>query len=79
MIRKTLNGNASVLDPTACEIIARMFMPKMVNIFIILLVVVFKWVLLLVVVGLLMNLLKLDKINVTLIMIFVKILKMLNG
>lgn len=25
---KTLNGNASVLDPTACEIIARMFMPK---------------------------------------------------
>jgi len=24
---KTLNGNASVLDPTACEIIARMFMP----------------------------------------------------
>jgi len=26
---KSLNGNASVLDPTACEIIARMFMPKM--------------------------------------------------
>ena len=25
---KALNGNASVLDPTACEIIARMFMPK---------------------------------------------------
>ena len=25
---KSLNGNASVLDPTACEIIARMFMPK---------------------------------------------------
>lgn len=25
---KTLNGNASVLDPTACEIILRMFMPK---------------------------------------------------
>ena len=25
---KTLNGNASVLDPTACEIIARFFMPK---------------------------------------------------
>ena len=25
---KTLNGNASVLDPAACEIIARMFMPK---------------------------------------------------
>ena len=25
---KTLNGNASVLDPTACEIIARMCMPK---------------------------------------------------
>lgn len=25
---KTLNGNASVLDPTVCEIIARMFMPK---------------------------------------------------
>ena len=25
---KDLNGNASVLDPTACEIIARMFMPK---------------------------------------------------
>lgn len=24
---KTLNGNASVLDPTACEIILRMFMP----------------------------------------------------
>jgi len=24
---KTLNGNASVLDPTACEIIARFFMP----------------------------------------------------
>jgi len=26
--KKTLNGNASVLDPTACEIIARFFMPK---------------------------------------------------
>jgi len=26
--KKSLNGNASVLDPTACEIIARMFMPK---------------------------------------------------
>jgi len=26
--KKTLNGNASVLDPTACEIILRMFMPK---------------------------------------------------
>lgn len=25
---KTLNGNASVLDPTACEVILRMFMPK---------------------------------------------------
>jgi len=25
---KSLNGNASVLDPTACEIILRMFMPK---------------------------------------------------
>ena len=25
---KTVNGNASVLDPTACEIILRMFMPK---------------------------------------------------
>lgn len=25
---KTLNDNASVLDPTVCEIIARMFMPK---------------------------------------------------
>lgn len=25
---KNLNGNASVLDPAACEIIARMFMPK---------------------------------------------------
>lgn len=25
---KALNGNASVLDPTACEIILRMFMPK---------------------------------------------------
>jgi hypothetical protein len=25
--KKTLNGNASVLDPTACEIILRMFMP----------------------------------------------------
>lgn len=25
---KDLNGNASVLDPTACEIIVRMFMPK---------------------------------------------------
>lgn len=25
---KTVNGNASVLDPTACEIIVRMFMPK---------------------------------------------------
>lgn len=25
---KSLNGNASVLDPAACEIIARMFMPK---------------------------------------------------
>ena len=25
---KTLNGNASVLDPTACEVIVRMFMPK---------------------------------------------------
>lgn len=25
---KDLNGNASVLDPTACEIILRMFMPK---------------------------------------------------
>jgi hypothetical protein len=25
---KSLNGNASVLDPTACEIIARMCMPK---------------------------------------------------
>lgn len=25
---KTLNGNASVLDPTACEIIARLCMPK---------------------------------------------------
>ena len=26
--KKSLNGNASVLDPTACEIILRMFMPK---------------------------------------------------
>lgn len=26
--KKTVNGNASVLDPTACEIILRMFMPK---------------------------------------------------
>ncbi len=26
--KKSLNGNASVLDPTACEIIARFFMPK---------------------------------------------------
>lgn len=26
--KKSLNGNASVLDPAACEIIARMFMPK---------------------------------------------------
>jgi hypothetical protein len=26
--KKTLNDNASVLDPTVCEIIARMFMPK---------------------------------------------------
>jgi hypothetical protein len=25
---KSLNGNASVLDPTACEVILRMFMPK---------------------------------------------------
>jgi hypothetical protein len=25
---KTLNGNASVLDPAACEVILRMFMPK---------------------------------------------------
>ena len=25
---KTVNGNASVLDPAACEIISRMFMPK---------------------------------------------------
>jgi len=25
---KTVNGNASVLDPTACEIILRMFLPK---------------------------------------------------
>jgi hypothetical protein len=26
--KKTVNGNASVLDPTACEIILRMFMPE---------------------------------------------------
>lgn len=26
--KKTVNGNASVLDPAACEIILRMFMPK---------------------------------------------------
>lgn len=25
---KTLNGNASVLDPTACEVVVRFFMPK---------------------------------------------------
>lgn len=26
--KKSLNGNASVLDPTACEVILRMFMPR---------------------------------------------------
>jgi hypothetical protein len=40
---KTLNGNASVLDPVACEVIIRFFMPKSGGAFITPLVVGYRW------------------------------------
>lgn len=76
---KSFNGNVSVLDPVACEVILRFLCLKMVFVFTILLVEVFNLVLSPVVADTNIHQARFGKTNVMLIIQFAKISKMLLG